>query len=88
MTEDYWQRYKKQYDQHPFQKNELWKGVINDIKADSKGKHHLELYNICKSDNPYIKQVKNSPNISVDTVAELICRGIGCDLQSCMLRQN
>lgn len=47
MTEEYWQKYKQQYDQHPFQKNELWKGVISDIKAQSKGKHHLELYNIC-----------------------------------------
>ena len=54
MTEEYWKRYKEKHDQHIFNKNELWKGVLNDIKKDSKGKHQLELYNICKSENPYI----------------------------------
>ena len=31
-----------------------------------------------------IRQVKNSPNITTDTVAELICRDKACELQYCL----
>lgn len=55
MTEDYWKKYKKEYDNSLFRKNELWKGVMDDIKRDEKPKHIKELYNLCKSDNPYIR---------------------------------
>merc|ERR1712194_521080 len=47
-------------------------------------KHPLELYSMCKSDNPYIRQIKSSPNITLDMVAELICRDVACDLQYCL----
>jgi hypothetical protein len=88
MTEDYWQKYKQSYDNEVFQGNEFWR----DVKASMdrkypKNKHYLELYNLCKSDNPFIRQIKHSPNITADTVAELICRDVGCDLQLCMSLQ-
>lgn len=53
------------------------------MESRSSGKHPLELYNICKSDNPYIRQVKASPNITLDMVAEYICRDSICDMQYC-----
>ena len=46
---------------------------------------------MCKSENPYIKylsptcrQIKNSPNITTETVAEMICRDKACELQYCL----
>lgn len=88
MTEEYWQKYKQEYDNEVFQRNELWRNVQNDLKRERPGKHILELHNICKSENPYIRQIKNSPNITGDTVAEMICRDIGCDLQYCLSLQK
>ena len=88
MTEDYWKKYKQSYDNEIFQKNEFWQDVQADMKRKHPSKkHYLELYNICKSDNPYIRQIKHSPNITSDTVAEIICRDVGCELQLCMSLQ-
>jgi hypothetical protein len=43
---------------------------------------------MCKSDNPYIRQIKASPNIMPATVAELICRDKACELQYCLSLQK
>ncbi len=90
MTEDYWRKWKQQNDAEPLNVNEFWRDVQADMKrkSTSKGKHYLELYNMCKSQNPYIRQIKNSPNITVDSVAELICRDVGCELELCMSLQK
>ena len=90
MTELYWQRYKQQTNADVFfsDTNEIWKRTRQDIKRREKPKHHLELYSYCKTENPFIKQIKNSPNITIDTVAELICRQKACELQYCMSLQR
>ena len=89
MTEEYWKKYKETYDNEIFQKNGFWRDVQADLKRKHpNSKHYLELYNICKSENPYIRQIKHSPNISMDTVSELICRDVGCELQLCMSLQS
>jgi hypothetical protein len=63
--------------------NELWRRVKIDMDRRKQPKHHLELYSICRSDNPFIRQIKASPNITIDTVAELICRDKGCEMMYC-----
>lgn len=88
MTEEYWRRYKQNWMADPLNTDRLWVEVKKDMKAREKPKHHLELYSYCKSDNPYIRQIKNSPNITVDTVAELICRDQACELQYCLSLQK
>ena len=89
MTEEYWRRWKAENDREVLQVNEFWRKVQADVQAHHPGgKHYLELDAICRADNPFIRQLKHSPNISPDTVAELICRGIGCDLQFCMMLKN
>ena len=88
MTEKYWQRYKKQMMAEMWYNNKLWVEVRKDLERGKKPKHPLELYNMCKSENPYIRQIRRSPNITVDTVAELICRDVACDLQYCLLLQS
>ncbi|CAD8053713.1 unnamed protein product [Paramecium primaurelia] len=88
MTEKYWQRYKETHDKDPLNTNELWVRVKQDLKRREKPKHHLELYSYCRTENPYIKQIKSSPNITMDTVAELICRQSACELQYCMSLQK
>ena len=85
MTEQYWQRYKKQLYGDPMHSEDpFWKNVRNDIKRREKPKHHLELYTYCKTDNPFIRQIKSSHNITIDTVAEMICRDKACELQYCL----
>ena len=87
MTEQYWRDHVER-ERKGLLQNELWRGVLEDLKQQSPGMHHLELHNICKSDNAFIRQVKASPGLTADGAAELICRGVGCDLQFCMLTQN
>ncbi len=84
MTEDYWQKYREKMMADPLNTNKFWQEVKKDIKAREKPKHHLELYSYCKTDNPFIRQIKNSPNITTETVAELICRDQACELQYCL----
>ena len=74
MTEKYWVKYMDEYNRDPMNTNELWVHVKKDLSRRNAPKHHLELYSYCRTDNPYIKQIRNSPNITIDTVAELICR--------------
>lgn len=88
MTEKYWKRYKDQLMNDPLNSNELWENVKKDMSRREKPKHHLELYSYCRSENPYIRQIKNSPNITHDTVAELICRQQACELQYCLSMQK
>jgi len=88
MTEDYWKRYKEKLLQDPMNTNELWKHVKQDLKERETPKHHLELYSYCRNDNPYIRQIKASPNITINTVAELICRDQACELQYCLALQK
>jgi hypothetical protein len=84
MTEEYWRRYKEQWLADPLNTDRLWVNIKKDLKDREKAKHPLELYSFCKSENPYIRQIKNSPNITVDTVAELICRDQACELEYCL----
>ena len=88
MTEAYWQKYKEQMMADPMNTNQLWTHVQADLKRKEKPKHHLELYSFCRTDNPYIRQIKHSPNITTNTAAELICRDQACELQYCLSLQK
>lgn len=35
--------------------NKFWQSVKKDLSRLQEPKHHLELYSMCKSENPYIK---------------------------------
>lgn len=88
MTEKYWQRFLKEQQLDPWYSNKLWIAVREDMDRKKSPKHPLELYSMCKSENPYIRQIRNSPNITTKTVAELICRDLACDLQYCLSLQK
>lgn len=88
MTERYWQDFVEKKRNNPYENNELWNRVEADMKSRAKPKHPLELYSMCKSDNPYIRQVKASPNITLPMVAEYICRDMVCDMQYCSSMQS
>jgi hypothetical protein len=57
MTEHYWQRYKQEISNEFMERteNKFWQGVKQDLARLQAPKHHLELYSMCKSENPYIK---------------------------------
>ena len=66
MTEEYWQRYKREvHDKDVWVSNQIFRDTKASLDRKKKKKHPLELYNICKSDNAYIRQIKNSPNITL-----------------------
>ena len=88
MTEQYWKRYREKMLADPMNTDELWINIKKDLKDRERPKHHLELYSMCKTDNPYIRQIKASPNITVDAVSELICRDQACELQYCLSLQK
>jgi hypothetical protein len=57
MTELYWQRYADQISLQPLRRQDkFWQGVKENLdRAFYNPKHHLELYSMCKSGNPYIR---------------------------------
>ena len=89
MTEKYWQRYRQELKGDIYYSdNLLWQNVKKDLSRRDKPKHQLELYSYCRTDNPFIRQIKASPNISLKTVSELICREKACELQYCLSLQK
>lgn len=48
-----------------------------------KDKHPDELFAICRTDNNYWRHYRASPKLSIDELAMMICRDVGCDLQYC-----
>ena len=79
MTEPYWQRYLQEVSSDlEHTQDRFWKKVREDLNRKREPKHYLELYSMCKTDNPYIRQIKSSPNITSSTVAEMVCRDKAC----------
>jgi hypothetical protein len=84
MTEEYWLDYFEKQKDDPMKKNVVGITIL-EMQEEAKSRiHHLEHYSMCKSENPFIRQMRRSPNITIGTVAELICRTVACDLQLCM----
>lgn len=44
--------------------NKFWQNVKKDMARLQEPKHHLELYSMCKSENPYIKYPRPHPGRS------------------------
>ena len=88
MTEKYWKNYRDQLFGDPYYSDPMWRRVREQTEAKNPEKHHLELYSYCRSQNPYIRQIKASPNITIDSTAELICREKACELQYCLSLQK
>ncbi len=88
MTEEYWLDYFERQQHDAMKKNVVGISVYEQFEEDKQKIHHLEKYSWCKTDNPYIRQIRRSPNITLTGVAELICRNVACDLQYCMSLQQ
>jgi hypothetical protein len=88
MTEEYWLDYFEKQKHDPNRKNVVGQTVYEIFETNKEKIHHLQHYSMCKTENPYIRQIKSSPNITLDTVAELICRPTACDLQYCLSLQK
>jgi len=82
MTEEYWAKWKTTRDQrHP---NQLWAGISKAMREEAiKDKHPDELFAICRTDNNYWRHYRASPKLTIDELAMMICRDVGCDLQYC-----
>jgi hypothetical protein len=66
MTEQYWQRYKREvHDKDAWVANQILRDTKETLQKKERDKDPLALYNICKSENVYIRQVRASPNITL-----------------------
>lgn len=81
MTENFWQKYKKNKEQSQSQ-------IITDIESELKRKFKSEkspeeMLLMCKTDNNYWKQYRGSENLDDDSVAMVLCKNPGCELMYC-----
>lgn len=81
MTEEWWQKYKKNKDRN---KNFLFDEVESEIKRKFKAeKSPDEMYSMCKTDNNYWKHFRSSENLDDETIGLVLCKTVGCDLMYC-----
>lgn len=61
MTEQYWQKYINQIALDPaHRKDKFWSSIRQVQERYKEPKHHLELYSMCRSDNPYIRFIHHN----------------------------
>jgi hypothetical protein len=81
MTEQWWQEYKKKKERN---KNLIFDEVESEIKRRFKSeKSPEEMYQMCKTDNNYWKQIRLSENLDDESVGLVLCKGIACDMMYC-----
>ena len=81
MTEDYWQKYKKNKDKSS---NTLFGEVESEMKRRFKNeKTPDDMLLLCKTDNNFWKQYRMSENLDDDSVALSLCKTVGCELMYC-----
>ena len=87
MTEEYWAKWKFTRDErHP---NLIWKNLERKLRHDViMDKHPDELYGLCRTDNNYWRHYRASTKLSVDELAMMICREVGCDLSYCQIQMG
>eukprot|EP00340_Litonotus_pictus_P001699 CAMPEP_0170515378 /NCGR_PEP_ID=MMETSP0209-20121228/1822_1 /TAXON_ID=665100 ORGANISM="Litonotus pictus, Strain P1" /NCGR_SAMPLE_ID=MMETSP0209 /ASSEMBLY_ACC=CAM_ASM_000301 /LENGTH=203 /DNA_ID=CAMNT_0010799835 /DNA_START=3 /DNA_END=614 /DNA_ORIENTATION=- len=81
MTEDYWQKFKKNKEAT---KNQLVEDVESELKRRFKAeKSPEEMLSMCKTDNNYWKQYRLSERLDDDSVATVMCKLAGCEMMYC-----
>lgn len=85
MTEEFWQEEKKKQDQNVFNTNKIWKTTIEDMKSIASDKHPKALYAECLKQSAYWHHYSASPKLSIDDLAMIICRDLGCEINYCLL---
>lgn len=81
MTEEWWQKYKKNKEKT---QNHLFNDVESELKRRFKAeKSPEEMFSMCKTDNNYWKHYRSSENLEEETIGVVLCKDIGCDLMYC-----
>lgn len=85
MTEEFWQEEKKKVAGNPFNENLIWKTTMKDVKDHASDKHPKALYAECLKNTQFWHHYAASPKISVDDLAMMVCRDLGCEINYCSL---
>ena len=85
MTEDFWQQEKKKQDGNAFNSNLIWKTTMKDVKDLASDKHPKALYAECLKNTSFWHHYAASPKVSIDDMAMMVCRDLGCEINYCGL---
>ena len=85
MTEEFWQQEQKKQLGNPQNTNLIWKTTMEDVKAYASDKHPKALYAECLKNTQFWHHYAASPKISVDDLAMMVCRDLGCAINYCSL---
>ncbi len=81
MTEDYWQKFRKN-------KLESQSGFAVEVESELKRrfkneKSPQEMMLMCKTDNNFWKQYRMAETLDDDSVAMVMCKDQGCEMMYC-----
>eukprot|EP00347_Sterkiella_histriomuscorum_P006526 403352429 len=85
MTEEFWQSQKKKHESNPVNVNPLLVQTEKDAKSIASDKHPKALYAECLKQSTYWTHYAASPKLSIDDMAMMLCRDIGCEVNYCGL---
>ena len=85
MTEAFWQQEQKKQNANPMNTNLIWKTTQKDVKDHASDKHPKALYAECLKNSSFWHSFAASPKISIDDMAMMVCRDIGCVVNYCGL---
>lgn len=70
---------------NPYESNKIFKQTFEDMKSIQSDKHPKALYTECLSNNAYWRHFTAADSLSVDDLAMVLCKNVGCDLNYCGL---
>ncbi len=83
MTEKLWQERKHFHDENAKNMNKILKRTFDDKKDKIPTKHFKELYAECLKGSLDLVVWGSSKDLTVDDMAMLACRDVGCELNYC-----
>ncbi|CDW90958.1 UNKNOWN [Stylonychia lemnae] len=85
MTEEFWQEDKKKQESNPFNVNPIMQQTYKDARSIASDKHPKALYAECLKQSTYWTHYAASPRVSIDDMAMMLCRDLGCEVNYCGL---
>jgi hypothetical protein len=85
MTEKFWEEEKKKTDANTYLSNKLWKQTWEDMRSIKSDTHPKALYIECLKNSTYLHHYAASDKLSIDDLAMLVCKDLGCEINYCSL---
>ena len=88
MTEHFWQQEKERLKGNSEQSNRLLKQTYQDAAELKKPSHPKKLYIECLKNSTYWHHYSSSDSFSIDDMAMLACKNVGCAINYCSLQKQ